>query len=376
MPRALLLVLDSLGCGAAPDAAQYGDDGANTLGHILEKFPQTRIPTLRSLGLGQILGFPEPYSAGFATLSPRSVGKDTTSGHWELAGAILTRAFATFERFPAELVSEIESAAKTRFIGNIAASGTEILEKLGAESVASGRPILYTSVDSVLQIAAHETHFGLPELLKICEIAREIADKWRIGRVIARPFTGENGAWTRSANRRDFSIQPPRTVLEALMKNGVRTVGIGKISDIFAGRGVGQSFPTKSNAHGLETLDFLWKSGENGLFFANLVDFDTLFGHRRDVLGYARALESFDAWLEKFLPLILPDDLVIISADHGTDPTFRGTDHTRENVPCLLIHRERRGHLGNRETFADVAATLAAFFQTEWTVGTPLCDLN
>ncbi len=372
MPRALLLILDSVGCGAAPDAEKYGDQGADTLAHILAKCPQTQIPTLKKLGLAQLLGSSEPNQASFAILSPQSVGKDTTSGHWELAGAILERAFATFERFPAELVGEIETATGVRFIGNLAASGTEILEKLGAESVASGSPILYTSADSVLQIAAHETHFGLAKLLEICEITRQIADKWQIGRVIARPFVGENGVWTRTANRRDFSIAPPRTVLDALREHGIPTIGIGKISDIFAGRGLSQSHPTKSNAQGMETITARWKSGEQGLFFANLVDFDSLFGHRRDVSGYALALQTFDTWLAGFLPQIRPDDLVIITADHGNDPTFPGTDHTRENVPCLLIHQNRRENLGHRATFADVSATIAAFFEVPWSVGTPL----
>lgn len=374
MSRALLLVLDSLGCGAASDAANYGDEGANTLGHIIEQCPQTRIPTLKSLGLGQIVGSDEPNLACFAVLSPQSVGKDTTSGHWELAGAVLERAFATFERFPDALVNEIEAAAGVRFLGNSAASGTEILEILGEASVSSGQPILYTSADSVLQIAAHETHFGLQKLLDICEIARRSADRWQIGRVIARPFEGENGVFTRTSNRRDFSIVPPRTVLNALQEAEIETTGIGKISDIFAGRGLSQSLPTKSNAQGMETIEKCWKSGAEGLFFANLVDFDTLFGHRRDVPGYAGALERFDQWLGGFLPFVLPDDLVIITADHGNDPTRLGTDHTRENVPCLLIHEKRRHNLGRRDGFSDVAATLTAFFGVEWSVGKPLLN--
>ncbi len=372
MPRALLLILDSLGCGGAPDAAVYGDSGANTLGHILQKHPQTALPTLKKLGLSQILGETAPNSATFAILSPQSVGKDTTSGHWELAGAILERAFATFPSFPPEIVQEIEAAVGVSFLGNCVASGTEILEKLGGQSVDSGRPILYTSADSVLQIAAHETHFGLERLLETCEIARRTADKFQIGRVIARPFEGENGSWARTSNRRDYSFAPPRTVLDALQENGITTTGIGKISDIFAGRGLDRSLPTKSNAQGMETIETAWKSGDSGLFFANLVDFDSLFGHRRDAPGYARALETFDAWLGGFLPFILPDDMVIITADHGNDPTFPGTDHTRENVPCLLIHGDKRENLGRRTGFSDVAATLAQFFSVPWPFGTPL----
>lgn len=372
MPRALLIVLDSVGCGAAPDAPRYGDDGADTLGHILEKFPQTAIPTLKKLGWSQILGESEPNQATCAILSPQSVGKDTTSGHWELAGAILDQPFATFERFPPELVEEIERAANVRFIGNFAASGTEVLAALGAQSVESGGPILYTSADSVLQIAAHETHFGLERLLETCEIARQTADKWQIGRVIARPFVGENGNWTRTSNRRDYSLLPPRTVLDALRESGISVTGIGKISDIFAGRGLSQSLTTKSNAQGMESIEREWKGGADGFYFANLVDFDSLFGHRRDPAGYARALEEFDAWLADFLPLVLPDDLVLITADHGNDPTFPGSDHTRENVPCLLLHQNRRENLGRRDGFADVAATIATYFGIEWTTGTPL----
>ena len=324
------------------------------------RVPDLKIPTLRRL----------EREACFGRMKPQSVGKDTTSGHWEIAGAILTSPFAVFERFPAELVENIERGAKTQFLGNLVASGTQILEILGEQSVSSGRPILYTSADSVLQIAAHETHFGLEKLLEICEIARAEADKWNIGRVIARPFEGEIGHWHRTSNRRDFSILPPRTILDALRENGVETTGIGKISDIFAARGIARSIPTKSNAQGMETIETQWKSGRQGLFFANLVDFDTLFGHRRDVLGYARALEEFDAWLAGFLPQIRPDDLVIFTADHGNDPTFRGTDHTREWVPIWMIHPSKRENLGTRETFADIAATLGDFFDVKWETGT------
>jgi phosphopentomutase len=369
MPRALLLILDSVGCGAANDATSYGDSGADTLGHILQAIPMLQIPTLRRLGWGQILGLDEPNEAYFARMRPAAVGKDTTSGHWEIAGAILNEPFQVFERFPNDLVEEIETRAGVRFIGNLSASGTEVLDLLGEQSVASGRPILYTSADSVLQIAAHETHFGLEKLLEVCEWARIVADKWRIGRVIARPFGGEIGNWHRTANRRDFSFVPPRTVLNELQDAEIETVGIGKISDIFAGSGLSQSFPTKSNAAGMETIEREWKTGREGLFFANLVDFDTLYGHRRDVLGYAKALEEFDGWLSSFLPQIESEDLVLITADHGNDPTFAGTDHTRENVPLLMIHQGRRGDGGWRDSFADVAATLAPHFGVAWPTG-------
>ncbi len=389
MSRALLIVLDSVGCGAAPDASSYGDAGANTLSHIVEAVPNLQIPTLKKLGWSQILepsartdsepkietaheAFEAAFESAFAVLSPKSVGKDTTSGHWELAGAILDAPFATFQSFPPALVAEIERAASTQFIGNITASGTQVLEVLGEQSVVSGRPILYTSADSVLQIAAHEHHFGLEKLLEVCEIARKIVDKWQIGRVIARPFVGEIGNWTRTTNRRDFSIAPPRTVLDALLEAKVTVTGIGKISDIFAGRGFSRSLPSKSNASGMEIIECEWKNAANELLFANLVDFDTLYGHRRDVLGYARALEEFDEWFSGFLPQISDDDLVIVTADHGNDPTFPGTDHTRENVPLLLFQAQKSGDLGRRNTFADVAATLAAFFATDWHVGNAL----
>ena len=372
MSRALVIVLDSVGCGEAPDAQAYGDAGANTLGHILQEVPELAIPTLRRLGWGRILGADEPNETSFARLRPQSVGKDTTSGHWELMGAILNKPFATFERFPGELVSAIEDEADVDFIGNVTGSGTQVLDDLGGQSVESGRPILYTSADSVIQIAAHETHFGLERLLDVCEKARFIADKWQIGRVIARPFVGEAGAWTRTANRRDFSILPPRTVLDALHGANIETTGIGKISDIFAGRGLAHSLPTKSNAQGMETIAAQWQAGRDGLFFANLVDFDTLYGHRRDVAGYARALEEFDRWLADFVPQIADDDLVIITADHGNDPTFPGSDHTREEVPLLLFRRGERADLGVRSSFADVAATLGAFFGVAWETGAAL----
>lgn len=375
--RCLLLVLDSAGVGYAPDAAAYGDEGANTLGHILERRPQTRLPALRSLGLDQALALargeepcsPPPRGAA-GVLTERSAGKDTTTGHWELAGAVTEVPFATFEKFPEELVQAIEREANVQFIGNCAASGTAILEQLGAAHVTTGKPILYTSADSVLQIAAHEEIFPLGRLYELCRIARRHGDGWRIGRVIARPFVGE-GPFQRTANRHDFSLLPPRTVLNALTQAGVPVLGVGKISDIFAASGVAESYPTKSNADGLAAIDRLWAERRDGLVFANLVDFDMLFGHRRDVAGYAAALEEFDRWLVDFLPKIERDDLVLITADHGNDPTFRGTDHTRERVPVLLPNGP--GAPGVRESLADVAATLAAHFGLDpWPIGRSL----
>jgi phosphopentomutase len=372
--RALLLVLDSVGIGSAPDAEAYGDAGANTLGHIFEQMPELCLPHLDSLGLGKILtGRAEarPSGAGrlrasYGRMRERSAGKDTTTGHWELAGVILEEPFATFARFPDALVRQIEQAASVQFIGNCARSGTEILRELGPEHLRTGHPILYTSADSVMQIAAHEEVVAVERLYEICAQARQAADAYRVGRVIARPFTGAAGNFRRTSRRHDFSLPPPHTVLDE-----IPTIGIGKISDIFAGRGIDRSFPTTSNRDGMERIAELWETETEGLLFANLVDFDMLYGHRRDVTGYGNALREFDDWLGDFLPRILPNDLVIVTADHGNDPTFRGTDHTREEVPLFVLHGEEARDLRTRETFADVAATLAEFFRLPggWTVG-------
>ena len=377
--RALLIVLDSVGIGNAPDAEQYGDSGADTLGHILDQTPSLKLPNLCRLGLTKILPerkFPAPElsparpMASFGRMQERSTGKDTTTGHWELAGVILDRPFAVFTKFPDELVHSIEDEARTRFIGNYAASGTTILEELGPEHMSSGCPILYTSADSVLQIAAHENIIPVERLYQICQIARRHCDRFRIGRVIARPFLGENH-FTRSPNRHDFSIKPPRTVLDAIQERGLAVTGVGKISDIFAGQGITHSFPTKSNADGMQTIAQLWNETNAGLIFANLVDFDSVFGHRRDVAGYAGALAEFDQWLGSILDSIESDDLVIITADHGNDPTFRGTDHTREQVPLFVMHQAQSRDLGTRTSYADVAASLAQFFDLpeRWPAG-------
>ena len=389
--RALLIVLDSVGIGEAPDAEVYGDRGANTLGHIFEQRPELRLPNLCSLGLAYILPVagdavpgrretspqssrgqrPRLQRASYGRMQERSAGKDTTTGHWEIAGAILDEPFAVFERFPDELVRGIEREAGVEFIGNFACSGTAVLDQLGAEHVRTGKPILYTSADSVLQIAAHEQVIPIDRLYAICKAARQHADAARIGRVIARPFIGDAGNFKRTARRHDYSMKPPRTVLDAISEAGVPVIGVGKISDIFADCGVTHSFPTASNAEGMQRIAELWRSERDGLIFANLVDFDMLFGHRRDVAGYAQALEEFDSWLGEFLPHIEPDDLVIITADHGNDPTFRGTDHTREQVPLFVLDGAVPRDLGTRETFADVAASLADHFAIgQWHAGT------
>jgi len=307
-------------------------------------------------------------------MQERSAGKDTTTGHWEIAGVILERPFANFERFPDELVHAIERDAGVQFIGNYAQSGTTILAELGAEHVRTGKPILYTSADSVLQIAAHEQVIRIDRLYDVCTVARQHADRFRIGRVIARPFTGPEGSFSRTARRHDFSMEPPRTILNAISESGRAVIGVGKISDIFAGQGVTESFPTDGNAEGMRQIAENWERLTDGLIFANLVDFDMLYGHRRDVTGYAQALAQFDKWLGEFLERIAPPDLVIITADHGNDPTYRGSDHTREQGPLFVLHEDRTGPLGVRETYADVAATLAEYFDlpASWAVGKSL----
>lgn len=370
--RALVLVLDSLGVGHAPDAADYGDEGANTLGHILQECPNLSLPHLRAIGLDAALALAAdrpakaPRRGSLGVLTELSAGKDTTTGHWELAGVKLGEPFRTYESFPPELVAAIEQTAGVRFLGNVAASGTEILSRLGEEHVRTARPILYTSADSVLQIAAHEDVVPLDRLYEICKSARNHAEG--IGRVIARPFCGANGAWTRTPNRRDFSLSPPRTILNALEDAGIPVTGIGKISDIFAGSGIRVSHPTKSNREGMKTIQRLWDTGNAGLLFANLVDFDMLFGHRRDVTGYGRALEEFDLWLGGFLKTIRAEDLVMITADHGNDPTWQGSDHTREKVPIFELHGTKNALLGNLVGFGCVATRLAGFFQlaSDW----------
>jgi len=383
--RALLIVLDSVGCGHAPDAAAYGDDGANTLGHIFASQPDLTLPHFFSLGLWKAITGDvfDPRSqntrASWGRMRERSAGKDTTTGHWEIAGALLDRAFGTFGKFPDDLVRAIEREAGVEFIGNYAQSGTVILDELGAEHVRTGKPILYTSADSVLQIATHEQVVPLKRLYDICRIARRHCEPHRIGRVIARPFAGEPGAWKRTSGRHDFSMVPPPTILNALSDAGNAVHGVGKISDIFAGSGITASTTTTSNAEGMRVIEEVWSEFDDGLVFANLVDFDMLYGHRRDPAGYARALVECDVWLGGFLPQIDEDDLVIFTADHGNDPTWKGTDHTREEVPLLVVHRGFHVPLGTRRTYADIAASLAEFFHLRegWPIGTSfLRELN
>ncbi|NRB76382.1 MAG: phosphopentomutase [Verrucomicrobiales bacterium] len=373
MKQALLIVLDSVGIGHAPDAADFGDHGANTVGQIRETVNDLHLTHLDEAGLAacELIAAGEPFtrstSLACGALTEQSAGKDTTTGHWEIAGAPILEPFATFERFPDDLVEEMERITGVSFIGNYAQSGTVILEELGEEHCRTAKPILYTSADSVIQIAAHEEVIPLESLYDICRSCRTIADRERIGRVIARPFLGSPGNFTRTANRHDFSMVPPETVLNRLSDNGVETVGVGKISDIFAGSGIHQSHPTGSNAEGCAAMDRLLTepSSTPRLIFSNLVDFDMLYGHRRDPAGYANALREFDHWLGTLIPRLSDDLLVIITADHGNDPTWHGTDHTRERVPLLAYLPGVSKDPGLRDSFADIAATLSGWFGTD-----------
>ena len=383
MKRALVIVLDSVGCGDAPDAAAYGDAGTNTLGHLFERIPGLDLPHLASLGLYQVLGLenhtPLRDGAAWARLTEHSAGKDTTTGHWELMGCAMEEAFATFESFPDDFLSELARRGDVEFLGNYPSSGTEILIHLGDEHLRTGKPIIYTSADSVLQIAAHENEeiFGLERLWALCRMARELLDerKIRIGRVIARPFIGNSTAdFKRTGNRHDYSLHPGATVLNRLQSMGVETIGVGKISDIFADSGISQSRPTSSNAAGMAEIRALWHEARDHphFIFANLVDFDSLYGHRRDPDGYAQCLCEFDAWLGQFLPLVRPDDLLLITADHGNDPYHHGTDHTREQVPLLTLGL---GDSIENGSFSDVARFLENRFAADSGIPIPISKL-
>lgn len=374
--RVFLIVLDSLGVGAMPDAERFGDTGAHTLDHLVAAAGGLDAPRLLALGLGNVPGVrslaPAARPEGaFGRLRERSPGRDTSTGHWELMGCVLDHAFPVFpDGFPAEILDPfIERARLPGVLCNAPASGTEVLERLGQLSIETGKPIVYTSADSVFQVAAHEQHFGLERLLEICAIAREILMPYGVGRVIARPFVGEAGAFRRTYNRKDFSLQPPReTSLERLKAAGVPVIGVGKIEDIFAGRGLTDSVHTEGNRDGMEHVLRLAREAERGLVFVNLVDFDMLFGHRRDARGYRAALEEFDRALVRLEALLRPEDVVLMTADHGNDPTHLATtDHTREYVPILATGpRVKAGvALGTRSTFADVGATVEALLGLE-----------
>ena len=368
--RVTLIVLDSVGCGAAPDAAKFGDAGADTLGNLSVKLGGLTLPHLQELGLGHlttILGVP-PLArtlGAHGKMREQSNGKDTTTGHWEMTGLQVDVGFPTFPHgFPSELIDRFSKAIGRGVLGNKPASGTTIIDELGAEHMKTGSVIVYTSADSVFQIAAHEEIVPIDELYRISEIARKLVDELPVARVIARPFIGEPGHFKRTYNRRDFSMPPPApTVLDAIAAAQMPVVGVGKIWDIFAGRGVTENIHSEGNADGLErTLEQLEKI-ERGLLFVNLVDFDMLYGHRRDPKGYYGALQQFDAFLPSLRSKLTDRDLVIITADHGNDPTFRGTDHTREYVPLLAIGpRSESRDLGTRVGFFDIAQTLADVF--------------
>lgn len=371
--RAVVVVLDSLGVGELPDAAQFGDAGCHTLLHILARMPDLALPNLRSLGLLRLLGAQDAVlpQAGWGKMAERSRGKDTTTGHWELSGLVLDKPFPTFPHgFPDAFLERFSQAVGRPCIGNCTASGTEIIQRLGDEAVRRGALIVYTSADSVFQVAAHEEVVPLSELYAICQTARGmLTGDLAVGRVIARPFVGGQGKYVRTANRRDFSLEPTgRTMLDALQAADRDVLAVGKISDIFAGRGITESFPTHGNEEGERALLDLLERDFSGLLFVNLVDFDMLYGHRRDAEGYGRALEHFDRTLGEALRRLRPGDLLAVTGDHGCDPTFRGTDHTREYVP-LLLHGGATGDLGVRTSFSDLAATVCRHLGVAWASG-------
>jgi phosphopentomutase len=370
--RVVLIVLDSVGVGELPDAGSYGDEGSDTLGNI-SRHVRVRLPALCSLGLRRV-GFiegEEPESTGargaFGRMAEASPGKDSVTGHWELMGLVLDRPFPVFpDGFPAGVISTFEERIGRRTLGNKAASGTAIIDELGPEHLRTGRPIVYTSADSVFQIAAHEDIVPVPELYRYCEIAFALVGVGHgVGRVIARPFVGVPGAFQRTANRRDFALTPfAPTLLDRLTEAGIPVVAIGKIEDLFAGRGMSSAVHTTSDAHGMDEVERALDTTPRGLIFANLVDFDTVYGHRNDPAGYAANLERFDARLSTLMPRIGAADVLVVTADHGNDPTTPSTDHSREHVPLLVFGPSVRAgvDLGTRPTFADLGQTIAELF--------------
>ncbi len=388
--RIFTIVIDSFGIGAMPNAAEYGDEGCDTCGHIDEYVSEFHIPNLVSLGLGRLHPLKHADYNGEirgyqARLLESSVGKDTMTGHWELMGLHITKPFITFTEtgFPKELLDELSRRTGRVIIGNKSASGTEILDELGEEEIATGHMIVYTSADSVLQICGNEETFGLEELYRCCEIARELTmkDEWKVGRVIARPYVGKKrGEFQRTSNRHDYALKPyGKTALDALKQAGLDVISIGKIKDIFDGEGITEAYKSKSSVHGMEQTIDMQKKDFHGLVFTNLVDFDALWGHRRNTEGYAKELEKFDRNLGIFLENMRDDDLLMITADHGNDPTFKGTDHTKEIVPLLMYSpsMKENGKLADQETFAVVGNTIAENFgvkMPEGTIGHSLLD--
>ena len=392
--RVIVIVLDSVGIGELPDAFTYGDEGSNTLGNIACQVP-LRIPTLRTLGLGKLVtldtseatltGSPSQVLGAYGKMAEASPGKDSVTGHWEMMGIVLDRPFPTFPHgFSADLIAEFERRIGRGTMGNVVASGTEIIDRLGREHMRTGKPIVYTSADSVFQVAAHEDVIPIAEQYRICQIAFDLVGRGMgVGRVIARPFVGAPGAFTRTANRHDYALEPiAETLLDMLTRAGIPVASIGKINDLFAGRGITRATRTASDAEGMQVLAETLRDASDGFVFVNLVDFDTVYGHRNDVRGYATNLERFDESLARLLPMLRDSDLLVVTADHGNDPSTPSTDHSREYVPVMLtsgpsvagppeggphVRRDgphvRRGiDIGTRQTFADLGQTLAANF--------------
>ena len=388
--RIFTIVIDSFGAGEMPDAAQYGDEGTDTMGHISQNVDEFTIPNLQKLGIAnlhplkQVAAVERPM--GYYTfLEEASTGKDTMTGHWEMMGLHITKPFKTFTEtgFPKELIDELEKRTGHKVIGNKSSSGTEILDELAEEEIATGHMIVYTSAHSVLQICGNEETFGLDELYRCCEIARDITmrDEWKVGRVIARPYLGKKkGEFKRTSNRHDYALKPyGKTALNALKDAGYDVISVGKIFDIFDGEGLTESNKSKSSVHGMEQTIDIAKREFEGLCFVNLVDFDALWGHRRNVKGYAEELERFDVKLGELLDELREDDLLIITADHGNDPTHTGTDHTREKVPFFAYSPSMEGYgkLEDQNTFAVIGATIADNFEVkmpEGTIGSSLLD--
>ncbi len=369
--RVVLVVLDSVGIGPMPDASDYGDAGRDTLGHIAERY-SLRVPNLLRLGLANIRPFvglnpvSQPQGA-FGKAALCSPGKDTTAGHWEMAGIILDRAFPTYPQgFPRDIMDEFETAIGRKTLGNYPASGTEIIKKLGEQHMKTGRPIVYTSADSVFQVAAHEEIIPIDQLYRICQTARDLLQgEHRVGRVIARPFLGVAGNFYRTERRHDFAVEPPHPMLLDLMKAaGLDVIGVGKIPDIFLSRGITRSLPGKNNRQALESTETAVREESRGLIFTNLVDFDMLYGHRLDIEGYGRAIEEVDSFLPRLLHALRPGDVLILTADHGCDPLGPSTDHSREYVPVLVTGPEVRTgvNLGTRSSLADLGATIGENF--------------
>lgn len=375
--RIFVIVMDSLGIGAEPDAELYGDATTDTFGHISEKY-QLTIPNLQNLGISNLhplkgvqkVGKPKGY---YGILQEASKGKDTLTGHWEIMGLKVEQPFIAFTDtgFPQELMDELKEKTGHDWLGNYAASGTEILKDLGEQAIKEGKMIVYTSADSVLQIAAHEKYFGLEELYRCCQIAREITMKpeWRVGRVIARPFVGESAdTFTRTSNRHDYAIAPyGETVLDHLKESGYDVISVGKINDIYSGHGITEAFKSKNNSNGMEITIAQTEKDFTGICFTNLVDFDALWGHRRNPIGYGEEIDRFDKYLGELMEKVNDDDLIILTADHGNDPTWTGTDHTREQVPCIVYSKSFKeyGQLPLAKTFANIGYTIAENFDVK-----------